>query len=101
MRQYVHSRDNLFFLSPELWLTRDGRVPTRSWFIRRLQRACGFEFTGHSMRAGGATTLALLGTAPHVIQAIGRWSSDEWQKYVRNHAFLQQASLHGHPPAAQ
>ncbi|KAF8553384.1 hypothetical protein OG21DRAFT_1371751, partial [Imleria badia] len=68
MHQYVHSRNNLFFLSPELWLTKDGRVSTCAWFIRHLQRACGFEFTGHSMRAGGATTLALLGTTPHVIQ---------------------------------
>ncbi|KAF8548958.1 hypothetical protein OG21DRAFT_1422109, partial [Imleria badia] len=41
------------------------------------------------------TALTLTGTPPHVIQAIGRWSSDEWQKYVRNHAYLQQALLHG------
>ena len=43
-------------------------------------------------------TLALLGIPPHILQAIGCWSSDEWQKYVQKHAFLQQALLHTHPP---
>ena len=99
MLHYVRSRDHLFYSSPELWLTGDGHVPTRAWFTRRLRKACGMEFSGHSMRAGGATTLALSGTPPYVIQAIGRWASEEWQKYVRKHAYLQQALLHGHPPA--
>ena len=99
MLHYVRSRDHLFYSSPELWLTGDGHVPTRAWFTRRLRKACGMEFSGHSMRAGGATTLALSGTPPYVIQAIGRWASEEWQKYVHKHAYLQQALLHGHPPA--
>ncbi|KAF9232211.1 hypothetical protein BU15DRAFT_18047, partial [Melanogaster broomeanus] len=47
--------------------------------------------SGHSMRAGGATTLALRGVAPYLIQAAGRWSSDEWLKYIRRHPILQQA----------
>ncbi|KAF8426442.1 hypothetical protein L210DRAFT_3652909 [Boletus edulis BED1] len=98
--QYIHSRDHLFYFSPELWLTSERRIPTRAWFTRRLHNACGSEFTGHSMRAGGATALAMAGTPPHVIQAIGRWSSDEWQKYVRKHPYLQQALLHGSPPAS-
>lgn len=98
MQRYVRSRDTLSYYSPKLWLTSEALIPTRSWFMHRLRNACGPEFTGHSMRAGGATALALLGIPPHVIQAIGRWSSDEWQKYVRKHAYLQQALLHGHPP---
>ena len=92
---YIHSRDHLFYYAPELWLTRDGLIPTRSWFMRRFRRFFGSEFAGHSMRSGGATTLALNGSPPYIIQALGRWSSEEWQKYVRNHAFLQQALLHG------
>jgi hypothetical protein len=98
MLNYVCSHDNLFYSSPELWLTGDGHIPTCAWFTRRLQKACGIEFLGHSMQAGGATTLALSGTPPYVIQAIGRWPSDKWQKYVCKHAYLQQALLHGHPP---
>ena len=92
---YMRSRDLHFFSAPELWLTRDGAIPTRTWFMRRFRRFFGSEFAGHSMRSGGATTLALIGKPPHVIQTLGRWSSEEWQKYVRNHAFLQQALLHG------
>ena len=42
-----------------------------------------------------ATTLALSGTPPYVIQAIGRWVADKWQKYVHKYASLQQALLHG------
>ena len=97
MLNYICSQDNLFHSSPELWLTNEGCLPTHAWFMRRLHKACGSQFSGHSMRAGGATTLALSGTPPHIIQAIGPWSSDDWQKYVRKHAYLQQALLHRHP----
>jgi hypothetical protein len=46
------------------------------------------------MQAGGATALALAGTAPQVIQAAGRWPSEEFQKYIRSHPFILQAILH-------
>ena len=92
---YICSRDLHFFYAPELWLTRDGAIPTRSWFMRHFRQFFGSEFAGHSMRSGGATTLTLISKPPHVIQTLGRWASEEWQKYVRHHAFLQQALLHG------
>ena len=34
---YLMSRDKLFPLSSPLWLRRDGTIPTRSFFIRRLR----------------------------------------------------------------
>jgi hypothetical protein len=92
---YLQSRDSLFSHYPELWLRTNSHIPTRSWFTARFQRI--FEnrgFTGHSMRAGGATALALAGAAPQVIQAAGRWSSDEFQKYIRIHPFILQAIIH-------
>ena len=95
---YMHSRNHLFFYAPELWLTHDGAIPIRTWFMRWFRQVFGSEFAGHSMRSGGATTLALIGKPPHVIQTLGHWSSKEWQKYVRNHTFLQQALLHGGSP---
>ncbi|KAG1865034.1 hypothetical protein DFJ58DRAFT_772079 [Suillus subalutaceus] len=49
---------------------------------------CGAVMSGHSMRAGGATALAIARMTPNIIQAAGRWSSDEFQKYIRQHAFL-------------
>jgi hypothetical protein len=46
------------------------------------------------MRAGGATSLAENGVAPHIIQGIGRWASPAWQIYIRKHPVLLQAMLH-------
>jgi hypothetical protein len=40
------------------------------------------------MRAGGATYLASLGTPPEIIRALGRWSSDAWELYIRLHPTL-------------
>ena len=48
------------------------------------------------MRAGGATHLAQLGTPAPVIRALGRWSSDAWELYIRVHPTLLQALLHHH-----
>ena len=47
--KYMHSHDHLFFYAPALWLTRDGAIPTRTWFMRRFWRFFGSEFAGHSM----------------------------------------------------
>jgi len=41
------------------------------------------KFTGHSMRIGCATTLAANNVPDHLIQAIGRWSSDCYKRYIR------------------
>lgn len=78
-------------LSP-LWVREDGSTPTRSWFTGRLRDSLGTSIGGYSMRAGGATLLAEFGTAPQLIQAAGRWKSeDAWVAYVRKHPVLIQA----------
>ncbi|KAG2737772.1 hypothetical protein P692DRAFT_201732639 [Suillus brevipes Sb2] len=57
------------------------------------------SFSGHSMRAGGATSLASAGVSPEQIRAIGRWSTNTWERYVRKNPSLLQAMLfHGRPP---
>jgi hypothetical protein len=93
-RMYLRSRDHLFPLSPPLWLKSDGTVPTRSFFMRRLHLFFEKDVGGQSMRAGGATSLAENGVAPHIIQGIGRWASGAWQIYIRKHPVLLQAMLH-------
>ena len=92
---YLLSRDEKFPLLSPLWLRDDGAIPTRSWFTRRLHRFFDSSVGGHSMRAGGATLLAELGTPPHLIQAIGRWKSDAFEAYIRTHPVLIQALLFG------
>ncbi|EKM48502.1 uncharacterized protein PHACADRAFT_70463, partial [Phanerochaete carnosa HHB-10118-sp] len=68
-RDYLSSRDGLFPLQPALWLTEDGQVPTRSWFISRLHRAIPDQnISGHSLRAGGATFFASIGWPDDRIQ---------------------------------
>ncbi|KAL7284900.1 hypothetical protein ACG7TL_002214 [Trametes sanguinea] len=36
--RYLTSRDRQFRFLPALWLTSDGHIPTRNWFISRLRR---------------------------------------------------------------
>jgi hypothetical protein len=73
---YLASRDNHFPLNPELWLTSRGAIPTRHWFMSHMRNFLPAFFGGHSMRAGGATSLAEPGADMSTIQAIGCWSSD-------------------------
>ncbi|KAI9063204.1 hypothetical protein FKP32DRAFT_1611990 [Trametes sanguinea] len=71
-QRYLTARDALFRFNPELWLRESGAIPTRSWFINRLRTLFPPNIAGHSMRAGGATSLAAAGVPPATIQAMGR-----------------------------
>jgi hypothetical protein len=95
-KNYLAHRDAAWPYNPELWLRHDGSIPTRCWFIARLRRHFTSDVAGHSLRSGGATALAQAGVPMHVIQAIGRWSSDAFQSYIRTHPLLLAASV-SHP----
>jgi hypothetical protein len=82
---YLHSRDALWPYNPELWLRKDGTIPTRSWFLLRLRRHFNADIAGHSLRSGGATALAEAGIPLQLIQSIGRWASETFQIYIRRH----------------
>ena len=77
-QRYLASRDRLFPFHSPLWLTCNGAIPPRSFFLHRLHLFFGADIAGQSLRAGGATDLALRGTTPSLIQASGRWSSDSF-----------------------
>lgn len=54
--------------------------------LRALVKAAGLDttrYSTHSLRIGGATSLALLGTPPYVIKHMGRWTSASYQLYTR------------------
>ncbi len=53
------------------------------------------EIAGHSLRAGGATALALVGTPVERIQMISRWSSQAFFIYLRQNPILLQSSISG------
>jgi len=93
---YLTARDARFPLHAPLWLRSTGDVPTYSWVVSRLKHALGTDVAGHSLRSGGATTLALAGTPDDHIQAHGRWSSNAYHVYIRKHPIMMQSLLHGH-----
>jgi len=92
-KSYLTSRDNLHPLLVPLWLTSNGLIPTRSWFISHLQRFFPPSIVGQSMQASGATSLAEHGVAPSLIQAMGRWSSQAFLIYIRKSPALIQGLL--------
>jgi hypothetical protein len=99
--RYMDSRDRLFPFNPYLWVTASGSVPTRQWFIRRLRSFIpDHRFAGQSLRAGGATFLEEDGTPFHLIRAIGRWSSDTFNIYIRKNPVLLQIILAGRSTGA-
>jgi hypothetical protein len=94
---YLCSRDRLFPLHPELWLTSRGTVPTRHWFLSRLHVFFPSDYAGHSIRSGGATSLAEAGVDLSTIQAVGRWSSPAFHIYIRKNPVVLHAVLFGRP----
>ena len=62
---------------------------SKEWFRRSIQKLCnnvgldGKQYSGHSLRAGGATDLFLAGVPYYIIKKMGRWSSDAALIYFR------------------
>lgn len=71
-----------------LFLLQDGRPLSRGiltdW-LRQIMSASGVagNFSSHSFRIGAATVAARKGIPDHLIQALGRWSSNAYQLYIR------------------
>ncbi|KAG1799971.1 hypothetical protein EV424DRAFT_1274656, partial [Suillus variegatus] len=65
---YLNMHDARFPLQPFLWLRSTGTPPMRAWFIRRLRAFFPASIAGHSLRAGGATSLAAANVPPASIQ---------------------------------
>jgi hypothetical protein len=96
--RYIRARDLLFPFNPFLYLTASGSVPSRNFFISRLRALFpDSDISGHSLRSGGATALALAGVPFHQIQAVGRWSSDAFQAYIRENPILAHSQALGRP----
>lgn len=88
LRSYllVHPRRTLS--TAALFEYASGTALGRSDLIRCM-RACitalglpAAEYAGHSFRRGGASSLAAAGAPPHLIQALGRWTSDCYRLYI-------------------
>jgi hypothetical protein len=66
-----------------------GKLVPRNWYLRSLNLLlphpnAGKRWTGHSLRSGGACMLALAGVEPWLIQKLGRWKDETFQRYIRS-----------------
>lgn len=99
--KYLDARDRRFPLSPALWITETGQLPTRSWFLQRITSVLRDPTVGgHSLRAGGATFFASLGWPDDRIQHLGRWQSASFKIYIRKNPVLLNALMVGQPRRA-
>ena len=68
---------------------RDGTPLTKAFFVARVREALvemgmeSHQYSGHSFRIGAATAAAQAGFEDSVIQALGRWSSTAFLRYIR------------------
>ena len=84
-------RGKSLFYSPSLEWTL--KPPYFAEELRRLAVANGIDPTrvsSHSLRIGGATTLAAAGLNDHEIQGVGDWKSNSYLTYVRKNITLSE-----------
>ena len=56
-----------------------------TWLVPTLNKHFPTKVGGHSMCAGGATALAEASLPPHIILAMGCWSTEAFQIYICRH----------------
>ena len=81
MRGKLSLNSPLFCYSPSLPYTKHAFVTKLRVVVQRLGLNPK-EFSGHSFRRGGATSLAANGVADSTIKTIGRWRSVAYQVYI-------------------
>ena len=89
LRNYLHQRPATAAPTP-LFTFADGSFLTRPSLTRHLRRllqsvagCTPASFASHSFRIGAATTAAAVGLPDWQIQAMGRWTSDCYTRYIR------------------
>jgi hypothetical protein len=97
-QRLTKSSIDLTFLT--LWLdfvdwSGQTQVIDNAGFINCLHHLFPDSITEQSMWAGSATTLIKAGTAPTLIQAAGKWSTDTFNCYICKSLFLFEVLLSG------
>lgn len=97
---FIRARDAWLGPTGLLFAKKSGeRLLSRDTIVNML-KAIDPTLTGHSFRAGGATYLAAIGVREEDIKRMGRWTSDAWQVYVRDHPTIiaELQRRYQHPP---
>ena len=87
VRQYLDATSERSANSP-LFALSNGKYVTRNMVNDMIKRLCGLagfdpaKYSTHSMRAGGASSLALCGVDSATIRKLGRWESDCFIRYI-------------------
>jgi hypothetical protein len=80
---------------------RGPRPLTRTAFLNRLKELVSAQDSqavhGHSIRIGGTLELLLRGVPFDVVKTIGRWSSEAFVVYLRQHAVVMAPYMQGSP----
>ena len=99
-----HLRLNNPSSSQHLFTWRHPKGPrplTRSAFLNRLKELVSTQdnptLHGHSIRIGGTLELLLRGVPFDVVKTIGRWSSEAFVVYLRQHAVVMAPYMQGSP----
>ena len=77
------------FKEGPLFLNQNGTPFTQQMLVSSLRNTltlAGIDcthYSGHSFRIGAATTASAKGVPESTIQALGRWSSDCYKRYIR------------------
>ena len=92
MRSYINLRyrigatcESPLFIGNEHNITPLSRETFLSLLRELLERLGIYDtrYCGHSLRIGAATSAGAAGVQDHVIQTLGRWSSDCYTRYIR------------------
>ena len=93
---YLEVRENKFAQSnlstKAFFVTETGESLSRTFFIQHVKMILhnlgqnSDSFNGHSFRIGAATTAQSVRLEPHLIQTLGRWSSDCYRTYIHTSA---------------
>ena len=104
LNQYLELRKinfpNKLLPNSPFFLTENGKALCRSYFmmhIKHILARLGYDnshYSGHSTRVGAATSASAARLEDHLIQTLGRWSSDCYKTYIRTPThFIKDAQL--------